>query len=425
MGEPAIRVTGLSKRFRLHHASGGDRTFREDLAGLPRRAWNRLRGARDEEFWALRDVSFEVGAGEVIGVIGRNGAGKSTLLKILSRITAPTAGEVELYGRVGSLLEVGTGFHPELTGRENIFLSGAILGMSRPDIRRRFDEIVAFAGVEQFLDTPCKHYSSGMYLRLGFAVAAHLDADILLVDEVLAVGDAEFQRKCLAKMGEVAGGGRTVVLVSHNLEAVQRICGTAIRLDRGSIETRGPADEVVGSYLREVARTMPDFDLSKLAIGRSTAGVTIRSVRVSGKDAGLVRTGEAMYVDIDYVTGPVYSRWDAGLVFSLMLPDGQEILRLSTEPISGYHLCCLGATGTVRLVLEALPLAAGVFLVGIGLTRPNVEFVLDPVPVGRITVHGSDIYGSGHIPKMDRGVMVVAHHWEHRAGAAPDPGPLS
>lgn len=254
MSEVAIRVEGLGKRFRLWHHSGTPRyrTLREDLLAAPRELWARLRRRRveKEEFWALKDVSFEVKQGEVLGIIGRNGAGKSTLLKILSRIMDPTTGEATVYGRIGSLLEVGTGFHPELTGRENIYLSGALLGMKRAEVRRRFDEIVEFAGVEKFLDTPCKHYSSGMYTRLGFAVAAHLDTEILLVDEVLAVGDAEFQRRCLDKMQAVAGFGRTVLLVSHNMTAVTRMCTSAVVLAGGNADWRG-ADVrgAVGSYM--------------------------------------------------------------------------------------------------------------------------------------------------------------------------------
>ena len=202
-----------------------------------------------EEFWALKDVSFEVRRGEVLGIIGRNGAGKCTLLKILSRITEPTAGRVTINGRVASLLEVGTGFHPELTGRENIYLNGAILGMTRAEIRKKFDEIVAFAEIEKFLDTPVKRYSSGMYVRLAFAVAAHLEPEILIVDEVLAVGDAEFQKKCLGKMDEVAGGGRTVLFVSHTMGVITKLCGKALWLDRGAVRECGTPQAVVGQYL--------------------------------------------------------------------------------------------------------------------------------------------------------------------------------
>ena len=209
-----------------------------------------------ESFWALRNVSFDVHEGDVLGIIGRNGAGKSTLLKILSRITEPSEGKVAFRGRVASLLEVGTGFHPELTGRENIFLNGAILGMSRAEIRQKFDEIVGFAEVERFLDTPVKHFSSGMYVRLAFAVAAHLDPEILIVDEVLAVGDAEFQNKCLAKMKDVAGHGRTVLFVTHNMDAVRRLCSVAMLLKAGRVQSVGPTEEIIESYFSEFSRSV-------------------------------------------------------------------------------------------------------------------------------------------------------------------------
>ena len=221
--------------------------------GAARRTWRAAapswRATATEEFWALKDVSFEVKRGEVLGIIGRNGAGKSTLLKILSRITEPSEGRVTIKGRVASLLEVGTGFHPELTGRENIYLNGAILGMTRAEIKRKFDEIVAFAEVEKFLDTPVKRYSSGMYVRLAFAVAAHLEPEILVVDEVLAVGDAEFQKKCLGKMSEVASGGRTVLFVSHNMAAVTSLCSRAVLLVGGKLGRQGDVAETVGAYL--------------------------------------------------------------------------------------------------------------------------------------------------------------------------------
>ena len=252
MSDTAIRVEGLSKAYQIRHsqARSNYRTLREDLVALARSPLRRGgTGPTRETFWALDDVSFEVKHGEALGIIGRNGAGKSTLLKILSRITKPTKGTATVYGRVGSLLEVGTGFHPELTGRENIFLNGAILGMTKRDIQRHFDEIVDFAEVEQFLDTPVKRYSSGMYMRLAFAVAAHLEPEVLVVDEVLAVGDAAFQKKCLGKMGEVASGGRTVLFVSHNMSAVQQLCGQCAWLNKGSIEMVGNTQQVVSSYL--------------------------------------------------------------------------------------------------------------------------------------------------------------------------------
>lgn len=258
--DPAILVEDLSKSYLIGHERAAPRyqTLRESVvhgvAAFAQKTADTLRGRQIvqgdevEEFWALRDVNFTVNRGEVLAIVGRNGAGKSTLLKVLSRITEPTKGRVKIRGRVASLLEVGTGFHPELTGRENIFLNGAVLGMTRAEIRRKFDQIVAFAEVEKFLDTPVKHYSSGMYVRLAFAVAAHLEPEILVVDEVLAVGDAEFQKKCLGKMSEVAGGGRTVLFVSHNMGVVRSLCSTGILLSQGAIVATGDMRGIIKAY---------------------------------------------------------------------------------------------------------------------------------------------------------------------------------
>ncbi len=247
--KPIIAVEGLGKRYRIG-ARQTHNSLRDAVAAAVSAPMRKLRGNKsDNTIWALKDVTFQVRTGEVVGIIGRNGAGKSTLLKILSRITKPTKGRIALNGRVASLLEVGTGFHSELTGRENIFLNGAILGMTREEIRRKFDEIVAFAETEEFLDTPVKHYSSGMTVRLAFAVAAHLEPEILIIDEVLAVGDAVFQKKCLGKMNEVAKGGRTVLFVSHDITAVNSLCERSILLDEGSITMTGPTREVSGHYL--------------------------------------------------------------------------------------------------------------------------------------------------------------------------------
>jgi lipopolysaccharide transport system ATP-binding protein len=249
---PAVRVTGVAKQYAIG-ASQSSGTLYDTLAASLRAPWRRWRGAasataQPEQFWALRDVTFDVAAGEVVGIIGRNGAGKSTLLKVLSRITAPTKGRIEVRGRLASLLEVGTGFHPELSGRENIFLNGAILGMNRGEITRRFDEIVAFAEVDRFVDTPVKRYSSGMYVRLAFAVAAHLETDVLLVDEVLAVGDASFQRKSMGKMSDVAKGGRTVLFVSHNLGAVRNLCARSLLFDGGALRFDGSTGQALSIY---------------------------------------------------------------------------------------------------------------------------------------------------------------------------------
>ena len=261
MADIVIRAEGIGKKYHIGKKHQSYPTLRESIVdGINkpiRRMRNLLQGnpsgvaELDETIWALKEVSFEVKKGEVIGVIGRNGAGKSTLLKILTRITEPTEGYADMFGRVGSLLEVGTGFHPELTGRENIFLNGAILGMHRPEIRRKFDEIVAFAEVDKFIDTPVKHYSSGMYLRLAFSVAAHLEPEILLVDEVLAVGDAAFQKKCIGKMESVSREGRTILFVSHSMGAITQLCRSAIWLENGYLKLSGPAPEIVSSYLTE------------------------------------------------------------------------------------------------------------------------------------------------------------------------------
>jgi lipopolysaccharide transport system ATP-binding protein len=298
----AIRAEGLGKCYRVTQGQERSRyrTLRESLtdlaAGMFRRASSGGRPRRGDEFWALRDVSFEVRPGEVVGVIGRNGAGKSTLLKILSRITKPTRGQAEVRGRVGSLLEVGTGFHPELTGRENIYLSGSILGMSSKEITRRFDEIVAFAEVERFLDTPVKRYSSGMYVRLAFAVAAHLDPDILIIDEVLAVGDAAFQKKCLGKIGEVGGSHRAVLIVSHQIQAIQAMTSRSILLDKGCVVRDGRTSEVVADYLGRQGAA--GYDLSTLPQeGSAEARFLEMSVAAGGRNgAARVVQGEPLDV---------------------------------------------------------------------------------------------------------------------------------
>ena len=267
MAEFAIRAEHVSKRYRIGGPQASYKTLREALVSATKAPGRWLSRGRDKAntFWALDDVSFEIKQGDAVGIIGRNGAGKSTLLKILSRITRPTRGRVDLFGRVSALLEVGTGFHGELSGRENIFLNGAILGMRRGEITRKFDQIVDFAGVERFLDTPVKFYSSGMYVRLAFAVAAHLEPEILVVDEVLAVGDAEFQKKCLNKMGSAASEGRTVLFVSHNMSAIQDLCRSAYWLDKGRVVFSGGARETVAAYLSKHAQEVKEQRWDDLA----------------------------------------------------------------------------------------------------------------------------------------------------------------
>ncbi|HEV7843463.1 MAG TPA: ABC transporter ATP-binding protein [Pyrinomonadaceae bacterium] len=324
---PVIKVESLSKRYCVAQRSSNRPTLREELVAALRAPLARLtrRSARENGLlWALKDVSFEVAPGEVVGLIGRNGAGKSTLLKILSRITEPSRGRARIHGRVGSLLEVGTGFHPELSGRENTYLNGAILGMKKAEIKRKFDEIVAFAEVEKFVDTPVKHYSSGMYLRLAFAVAAHLEPEILLVDEVLAVGDAAFQNKCLGKMSAIAGEGRTVLFVSHNMPAIKNLCNRALLLDNGTIEREGDAVAVVQYYLQG------DYQSSKKVWAREKRpgndSIKLNMVRIldaSGEEVSSVKLSEPLTVEIDY---EVVAR-GAYVAFSLILfdPDGHVL----------------------------------------------------------------------------------------------------
>jgi homopolymeric O-antigen transport system ATP-binding protein len=305
VSQPIITVQNLSKQFRLGANAYAHQNLREAFATRVRSPFRPVQNHGDtskELVWALRDVSFEVQPGEVVGVIGRNGAGKSTLLKILSRITEPTSGRAELYGRVGSLLEVGTGFHPELTGRENIFLNGAVLGMKRREIERKFDEIVAFSEIERFLDTPVKRYSSGMYMRLAFAVAAHLEPEILLVDEVLAVGDADFQAKCLGKMGEVARGGRTVLYVSHNLNSVLGLCPRSILIAEGRIHADGPTSDVITSYVSRGTNLSGERVWKNPETAPGNEKLRLRAVRVvsAGKITSEVDIATDVRIEIEF-----------------------------------------------------------------------------------------------------------------------------
>ena len=304
--KPMIKVEDLSKQYRIGmRDDAAYRTLRDALAGAvadPFGRGRRKRLAAERELWALDGVSFEVAPGEVVGVIGRNGAGKSTLLKILTRITEPTRGRVDLYGRVGSLLEVGTGFHPELSGRENVYLNGAILGMRRAEIERKFDEIVAFAEIERFLDTPVKRYSSGMYTRLAFSVAAHLDPEILLVDEVLAVGDYEFQKKCLGKMRDVSRAGRTVLFVSHNVGSISNLCSQVIWLDKGRVTAHGETEEVIGAYVSAGMSASSEVVWGDGEDAPGDGDVRLRSVRLMGKRgaASDLLISEPITVEIEY-----------------------------------------------------------------------------------------------------------------------------
>ena len=311
MSDVAIKVEDLGKLYRIGQFAGY-KTIRETLMNVASSPFRRIRSMshqtsatthQPDTIWALKNVSFEVKRGEAVGIIGRNGSGKSTLLKILSRITAPTEGSVEIHGRVGALLEIGTGFHPELTGRENIYLNAAVLGMKRSEVQRKSDEIIAFAEIEKFLDTPVKRYSSGMYVRLAFAVAAHLEPEILLVDEVLAVGDAQFQKKCLGKMGEVAAGGRTVLFVSHNMASVTRLCSRAIVLDRGAVLHEGSVHEVVSAYSSFGTGASAAREWTDLMKAPGNDIVRLRAVRVrteDGQTADAVDIRKPVCIEMEY-----------------------------------------------------------------------------------------------------------------------------
>jgi lipopolysaccharide transport system ATP-binding protein len=336
---PIIRVENLSKQYRIGAPLSSYSTLRERLIEMIESPLKRLQGAerptRDATVWALKDVSFEVLPGEVVGIVGRNGSGKSTLLKILSLITEPTAGSVELYGRFGSLLEVGTGFHPELTGRENIYLNGAILGMSRAEIRRHFDEIVAFAEVDEFINTPVKRYSSGMYLRLAFAVAAHLRAEILLIDEVLAVGDTEFQRKCLGKVEGVAREGRTVLFVSHNLGAVTQVSERALWLNEGRLELDGDARDVVAGYFAKSYAGRHSWQRpSQAQAGDGGREVCLRSVRLcqGGREvAGAMSFDREFTIEIEYEVKKALA--DVSVVVRIVSESGTVVFTSSDTDI--------------------------------------------------------------------------------------------
>ena len=373
MSDVAIKIEGLGKKYLLRHQAGGRHRYvalRDVLAGKYKGLFNRKseignRNSR-EEFWALKDVSFEIKPGEAVGIIGRNGAGKSTLLKLLSRITEPSQGRIELEGRVASLLEVGTGFHPELTGRENIFLNGAILGMRRAEIRKKFDEIVAFAEVEKFLDTPVKHYSSGMYMRLAFAVAAHLEPEILVVDEVLAVGDALFQKKCLAKMGEVGHSGRTILFVSHNMAAVQQLCSRAILLEKGKRVGDGLADEVVRSYLNQGAGSSEALvELTGKARPPSVDGrLRLKSININ--DGRPLSSGEPCEFLLDFESNEALEDVWFGIGFCGL--DGMRYLTYDSYVAQGMSKVRKGGGQRVRLKVECLPLQPGHYLVDVGTT---------------------------------------------------------
>jgi homopolymeric O-antigen transport system ATP-binding protein len=389
MPELAIRVSDLGKRYLLGGHQEAYATLRETIVDVahgflkrvasPRR---QLRDRRDEEIWALRDVSLEVREGEVVGVIGRNGAGKSTLLKVLARITSPSTGRAEIHGRVGSLLEVGTGFHNELTGRENIYLNGAILGMRRKEIQRKFDQIVDFAELAKFIDTPVKHYSSGMYLRLAFAVAAHMETEILLVDEVLAVGDAAFQKRCLGKMEEAASAGRTVLFVSHNMAAVAGLCERAIWMEAGRIAADGPVDEVTDRYLTKLSEG--SFQFINDAAGLTIESVVLKDTR--GDPRTHFRPADDLVVEIAYrASQPIRQPYLILVVYSALGPCFSANMLLD-----GHRPARLEGEGRIQCRFPSIPLLPQGYTIRMAIRKSDgKEQILRLQEVGSFTVGGN------------------------------------
>ncbi len=407
MSEVAIKVENLSKKYQIGKARSG--TLMDTLAIQ----WHSIFSPKSnkEDFWALKDVSFEVKKGEVLGVIGRNGAGKSTLLKILSRITEPTTGRIELNGRVASLLEVGTGFHPELTGRENIFLNGALLGMTRQEIKSKFDEIVDFSGVEQFIDTPVKKYSSGMYVRLAFAVAAHLDSEILLVDEVLAVGDMEFQRKCLGKMEEVASRGKTVLLVSHNLATIKDLCKIGMLIESGKTSPIKNIQVVVKDYLSHFTNTSGSdlFSRKSKALNRDLTITDCKFYNQSGEEAITVCSGQYLKIVIGYEGKMPNTLFN--VIFRVQFFDhsSNNILFVCNNNHSATPFPNLPQKGQVSCIIKKLPLNKGRYYIDLQvLNNYNVADQIDVIKT--FNVEPGNYFGTGKLPRINKGVL-IDHSW--------------
>jgi len=414
MSHIAVRVNGLGKRYRL---GGPERTttLREALVHAvtsPARLFRRRtlasgNGQTHPHIWAVKDVSFEVRSGDVVGLIGRNGAGKSTLLKILSRITDPTEGEAEIEGRVGSLLEVGTGFHPELTGRENIFLNGALLGMRKAEIDSKFKQIVAFSEMEEFLDTPVKRYSSGMFTRLAFAVAAHLEPEILIVDEVLAVGDAAFQKKCLGKMEDVAKEGRTVLFVSHNMAAVQSLCRRAVLLEHGKVVTQGDVQPVIEAYLKS-AMAVGSTAIAERTDRAGDGGVRLTGLRIESADReGIVHTGTRLRFTVAYESDRPLQRPS----FYLTLCDmgGVGLFRFDNDSVGGLP-SVIPAKGEVTCVTDPINLTAGRCYVNVAVSRGGVlEDAVDYATY--LDIEAADVYGTGKVPTRETVLCTLGHAW--------------
>jgi len=412
MSDTTIRIESLSKNYVIGTGKVRHDTLRDQLVSGLRSLFNgNHRSSQDENiFWALRNISFEIKKGEIVGIIGRNGAGKSTLLKILSRITEPTSGVAEIHGRVGSLLEVGTGFHAELTGRENTYLNGAILGMSKKEIDRKFDEIVAFAEVERFVDTPVKHYSSGMYLRLAFAVAAHLEPEILLVDEVLAVGDLAFQRKCLGKMGDVAREGRTILFVSHSMAAIESLCTAAYLLENGCLVQSGTTKKVVDAYLASIP-ALCTIPLANRTDREGNGRIRFTNMEFSSDEGPteVIQTGKTLEISVGY-TSAYDSLKNVEMSIDIFAQNGQCMLILNNEMV-GVDFESAPETGCFTCRIERFPLSPGQYHITL-FCRTN-GLIADWVQqAGLLTIEPGDFYGTGKLPPQTHGGFLIPQKWQ-------------
>lgn len=405
----ALSVKGLGKSYRLRHLSSQkSRTFREDLIQLPRKLFDRSARSRQSVFWALREVDLDVSSGQVLGIIGRNGAGKSTLLKILSRVVRPTLGTVDIYGSVGSLLEVGSGFHPELTGRENIFLGGAMLGMRRAEIRNRFDEIVDFSGAGEFLDVPCKRYSSGMYTKLAFAVAAHLRTDILILDEVLAVGDSHFQQKCFGRIKDIAKQGRTILFVSHDLAAVRAYCPESVLLEAGAIRARGKTEAVIKHYLKTIPALQSGSAKFAASAHSKDARIVDFRIRVGGGNDQYVACGSMVTFLVEFETRKLLR--DVSVGIGINSSQGTRLGTLYTRFTSGVLDANVGRHIASCLV-EKLPLAAGEYVLSLHLAAGH-DVIHHIDQFGSLQVHAADFYSSGLLPNHEQGSVLFTQVWK-------------
>jgi lipopolysaccharide transport system ATP-binding protein len=417
MGNYAIRVNGLGKKYTIGSFQGRYKSLRDSLMQTfteqLRRIGQKHQNQADETIWALKDVCFDIDYGEVVGIIGRNGAGKSTLLKLLARITEPSEGEIRLRGRVGSLLEVGTGFHPELTGRENIILNGAVLGMSRIEIQRKFDEIVDFAEIDKFIDTPAKHYSSGMYMRLAFAVAAHLEPEILLVDEVLAVGDAAFQKKCLGKMGDVAKQGRTVIFVSHNMAAVQNLCTRGIILNKGMKVSDSDIQTAIKTYMGSLSENIQTLNLETRKDRNGSQSLRFTHVNIvdrQGNPLEIVLSGEDVLFRFFYNADFEKQSTNVNIAFNVFNPQGVLITHLNSKDVGKMELN-VAKQGYFECRWHRMNLRSGIYTCNLFCEVNGV--IVDWIQSAfQFHVEDGDYYQTGSMALRSAGEVLVDYDWQ-------------